>query len=1062
MIQEVEASNFMSYDHFHINLDEGINLLVGEKGSGKTSILEAIRLAFGGLGRERQDVLADFIKEGRKEAKIKVTLSNATSTSGQTIKLIPSLPKDASVVIERELHRNRASMYKINGQRTRKYTLIDTLARIGVTPENKLFFLPQEEVNEWVNIGSDKRLEMFLRALGLLELKQKIDRLREDIREKKKERKEYLEIVNKWEKRAEEKKDKILPPEVAKKTMERFYTFKLAKLIHEKDELERKIESKRTSIKEMKNEVAQLEEDIEQLKERKKEIERERKETSRQWQNLMVEKKPKFSDQKNKLERNIKEKQAELENISVKYRKKFFEIREIRQKWHVKNVEELQSLIDEKKKDIDEIEEKLLMDSEYRRIKEMENEADALKRKRQQLNSERKRQKKKLDSLLHKTSISALPKIYPRLLEEGLIRREGTFKRIFGPLCLEIEVALPMNEAKEYSFALENGLGDLAFSFLTLDPKHYERLRDFCRRIKNGHKITIHEVTPEKKTEKALNQIIHRGKRRRSELKEKGKKTLGMYAGSIVAWLPEIIDAPKPVKAIIEALNWNVPIVTEISVAKEIIRELGVNKAVTLDGEVIEEIPSENQDTKILKRTPPSLESKEDSIIEEGLGFTLSSYLRGNEKIKQKVETVTERIHEKERNIQKYREELPRAVKKLFERQTGLEEQITELKQEQNALQRLKRQREKELDRREDLKQVIKDMREQIDSIADKLAEMDKKIEKLREKEERLVEKKRELTETREKKFAKLERLKGKIEDAPLLLKVLQKERQSKEEQIADTKREIIAFMKMLKRFGIYSEESVNSLLEKQILTPLKDIEDMELETIKEVLNRLEEYSEDYRQAIQETEEKMEEVNRMKEKAEEYRKKIKKVEREKDEIEKLCNEESQELLEEIKEKTETINRNYQRILGYLNAKGAISVEGTKVGRLNLKTTIDLHRDQPMDVSAGGFSSGEKTIAIMSMIIAILLTSPAPVYIWDEFEVFLDIKSLYSVITLIKNALESHQGILTTTHRDELIRAGDKVFFTKYNEEKRDSTIIPLTNKAARRVERTEKFGAKWL
>lgn len=1066
MIEEVEARNFMSYNHFKIQLAKGMNLLVGEKGSGKTSILEAIRLAFGGLGRERQEVLSDFIKKGANHCSIRVKLANSTSVSGQSRRLLPSLPDDSSIIIERELYRDRASVYKINGERTRKYKLMDILARIGVTPENKLFFLPQEKVNEWVNLGREKRLEMYLRALGLLELKREIDGLRDEIREKKKERKEYLAELDKWERRVEEKKEKILPPEVAKETLEKYHTFKMAKLLHEKQEIEAKIERKKRAKETMKEKVENLKQEVEELKEKRKEVEKRRKQASEKWQKWMMDKKPKYSDKKNRLERRIKEKQAQLEQLNTKYKEKFSEIRELREKWHVDKADDIDALIEEKKEEIEEIEEQLLLNSQYKRIQEMENSLEELKSKKENLKNELRQHRQRLRSLLKKIGgATPIRKIYLKMLDQDIVGRRGTapFGRVFGPLVLEIDPRVPLDEAKDYCFALENGLGRLISAFLVVGSEAYEEIRDICRRIKNGYRVRTFSL-PRSVTAKDLEKIIKRGKSKRKELKATGREKLGMYEGSIAAWMPEVIDAPLPVMALIEAMYWDVPIVTDISVAKEIMERLDLRKIVTLEGETIGRTFLPEAASSIFSaHTSPSLQAKETSIIENSLGFTIERFLKNEAKINEKIEQLQTRIRRKQNTIKRARDELPKVVRKLFSKRVELENEITELKGDKRNLKKLKRQRKREIERKEGTKEDIEEMRSEIEEIADKMEEINEKIDHLRAKERGLVEQKEELKETRESKFRKLESLKSKIEDLPLLLNALEREKKSKEEEISTTRKEIYGFISMLKRFDIYPQDKeTDVLVEERILAPMEKIQEMDIGSIKEGLGRLEEYSQDYRQAIQETEEKMEKIKRMREKIEEYRGKIQEVEAEKKEIENLCRKESQELLQKAKEKTKTINENYQRLLNYLDAKGEIEIKGRSVGDLELRTTIDLHRDTPIDVSKGGFSSGEKTVAIMSMIIAILLTSPAPLYLWDEFEVFLDGRSLEKVITLIKNALKDHQGLLTTTHREELIRAAEKVFYTEYDEKERRSQVIPLAGPEMRQVKGIEHFGRKWV
>ena len=59
IIENVKMENFLSHSHSDVNLGTGINIILGQNGSGKSSIFEAIKVAFFGQGEsERKRVVS--------------------------------------------------------------------------------------------------------------------------------------------------------------------------------------------------------------------------------------------------------------------------------------------------------------------------------------------------------------------------------------------------------------------------------------------------------------------------------------------------------------------------------------------------------------------------------------------------------------------------------------------------------------------------------------------------------------------------------------------------------------------------------------------------------------------------------------------------------------------------------------------------------------------------------------------------------------------------------------------------------------------------------------------
>src|SRR5690554_996352 len=64
MLKELRIKNFAIIDELTIDFTDGLNLLTGETGSGKSIIIEALEMVLGGRGSK------DIIKTGKEKALI--------------------------------------------------------------------------------------------------------------------------------------------------------------------------------------------------------------------------------------------------------------------------------------------------------------------------------------------------------------------------------------------------------------------------------------------------------------------------------------------------------------------------------------------------------------------------------------------------------------------------------------------------------------------------------------------------------------------------------------------------------------------------------------------------------------------------------------------------------------------------------------------------------------------------------------------------------------------------------------------------------------------------------
>lgn len=79
MLREVRLFNFRNHNHLSISLGSGINLLYGDNGSGKTSVLEGIYLALKAKSF-RTNNTRDLVKEGKEKAIVAVVIHDGVTS----------------------------------------------------------------------------------------------------------------------------------------------------------------------------------------------------------------------------------------------------------------------------------------------------------------------------------------------------------------------------------------------------------------------------------------------------------------------------------------------------------------------------------------------------------------------------------------------------------------------------------------------------------------------------------------------------------------------------------------------------------------------------------------------------------------------------------------------------------------------------------------------------------------------------------------------------------------------------------------------------------------------
>ncbi|SER48703.1 DNA repair protein RecN [Salipaludibacillus aurantiacus] len=114
MLMELSIRNFAIIDEVSVSFDQGLTVLTGETGAGKSIIIDAIGLLIGGRGS------VDFVRHGSKRAEIEGLFSVESSVSSELSDLLAELgirpEEEETVVLRREITTQGKSICRVNGK----------------------------------------------------------------------------------------------------------------------------------------------------------------------------------------------------------------------------------------------------------------------------------------------------------------------------------------------------------------------------------------------------------------------------------------------------------------------------------------------------------------------------------------------------------------------------------------------------------------------------------------------------------------------------------------------------------------------------------------------------------------------------------------------------------------------------------------------------------------------------------------------------------------------------------------------------------------------------------
>ncbi|XCP83910.1 DNA repair protein RecN [Roseburia hominis] len=109
MLLNLHVKNLALIDEAEVDFSEGLNILTGETGAGKSIVLGSVNLALGGR------YTADLLRKGEKSGLVELTFEVKSEQTRKKLETMDIFPEDGQVIISRRLMEGRSTA-RINGE----------------------------------------------------------------------------------------------------------------------------------------------------------------------------------------------------------------------------------------------------------------------------------------------------------------------------------------------------------------------------------------------------------------------------------------------------------------------------------------------------------------------------------------------------------------------------------------------------------------------------------------------------------------------------------------------------------------------------------------------------------------------------------------------------------------------------------------------------------------------------------------------------------------------------------------------------------------------------------
>lgn len=151
----VEMKNFLTFTHTVFKPGPRMNLVIGPNGTGKSTIVSAVCIVFGGkptiLGRNPD--LGAFVKYGTSKASVEAWLHEPSHSRGY-------------ISVKRDFDSEGKGNFYMDGERVRQKDIITLVEKYDIQLDNMSQFMPQEKIAEFTNHKPEELLKLAIRSLG--------------------------------------------------------------------------------------------------------------------------------------------------------------------------------------------------------------------------------------------------------------------------------------------------------------------------------------------------------------------------------------------------------------------------------------------------------------------------------------------------------------------------------------------------------------------------------------------------------------------------------------------------------------------------------------------------------------------------------------------------------------------------------------------------------------------------------------------------------------------------------------------------------------------------------
>ncbi len=954
--------------------------------------------------KERKKIIEDIAGISEYEEKKKKAIEELSKVE-ENLKTIEAVLNEVEIQLKRlKKEKDDAIRYRmIKDEIKRKKALVLHSKRLEIN--EKISEINEKERNLLNNVG---KAEKYLKILKE-KIKEKKKLLEEiEVDEKKNE---FIEIFKEKEKIKsnlgiiENKIDDINNKIIENKVKKSEYKEEIKKLYKETKEIEKKINI-------LENEVSQINSKISLLK----------REIEKKYSKIMD------GDEAVKLGERI----DHLRSIILKKEKEILSLKN--------NYTSIESLIKSLKEDIENEEKEL--ESKQKELKTYKRNLDILRKTLEKyIESDESAEVKKLESL-------------EKHLIEKLNNLVAEYSRIEGKISVVAESDKIMNIIRDID-GVYGRIGELFTVddiFATAIEVAMGRGIDFIVVENEDVAKKCIERLREKKAGRATFLPLNKIKIKLPSLEEE------RIASENYGFAIDLIDFDEKFRKAFYYVLRNTVVVENLDVAKKYINKARI---VTLDGDLVEIGGAITGGYYKSRSSGLKLKSK---LVE--LEIEIKKIRRELEKISLRKKNLIDEIERKrnrkadiEKEIENLTSKIEYLTKDLEKLENGLKEKKEKLKnleKEKNTIEEMISKTEKDFAPMKREIEILSRKKKEIESVLSgsgineikKLENELRKLEKIKNEKKALIEihknklqilKKRfyelktslvnvhRITKSYEKEMNELIKEKTVLENR--YRKILEEESRLKDEMIKFEKRKekiINAVKKLNEKITKinWKKEYLKKDLEKikiekarleikleNILNQLKEYEDVEIDLIAPINTKeIEEEIKALEEEIQNMKVNMnaiEEYRKTKERYDEIKKKYDKLVEEKKSIEEVIEELENKKITVFNDTLSAIDQNFREIykkLGEGDAQLIVNEDGLYIrARPKNKSTKSLEL----------MSGGEKTLTALAFIFAIQRYMPAPFYIFDEIDMFLDDNNVKKVSELIKESSKDAQFIVVS-------------------------------------------------